>query len=204
MLHYSMHKRIRLVPVPSTVNSVHDPRLISWISLLILSFHPHLRLTRCFFTLCSPTKSLYAPFPSSTFNMPRLSHFSLHRPGNIKWGEPIIMLHNQQFPPISRYLVPLSPCNLSSNTLSYIPPSMWQTKFNTHVIKPNKSTFIFHPNHKSCSQWRTVSVNTQVLFFEIGPPFFWSALSYSQPAHIAQCDYDTHSFTARWHAPRLA
>jgi hypothetical protein len=64
-VHYHIHKRQPPVPILSQINPVHASHSIFWRSILILSSHQNLGLTNGFFPSSFPTKTLYAPFPSS-------------------------------------------------------------------------------------------------------------------------------------------
>jgi hypothetical protein len=68
------------------------------------------------------------PYHSSRFDHPKI----------IGWILEKIKLFNMYFSSLSSYLVPPI-LILFSNTLSLVPPSMWETKFHTHTKQRTKN-----------------------------------------------------------------
>jgi hypothetical protein len=114
-----------------------------------MPYHVRLGLTSTLFPSSFPTKTLYASLLSPHMcHMPCPSRPSLFvHPSNTWWGLQIIKLHTVQFSTVFRHFLPYRPkyhpehCSQTHSVC--VLPSIWQTKFHTHIRQEAELFYIF-------------------------------------------------------------
>ena len=130
-VNYSVHKSPTTVPILSQINPVHAPTLRS----MLLFSRLRLGLPRGLLPTHFPIRTLCV-FPFSPMHAPPISFSSIWSP---EWHMMIGPDHDAvQYAVFFCHLRPsytqMSPSSPRSRTPSaYIPPSLWETKFHTHM-----------------------------------------------------------------------
>jgi len=142
--HYRTHKCSPHVLILSQTNPVYAPHPTSWWSILILSCQLHPSLPSGLIPSCFPTKTLYAHLLSTIRAICRAHLILLDFINRIIFGEQYRSLSSSlcsflHSPVLSSILGP----NILLNTIfskpsSYVPLSMWATKFHTHTKQQAK------------------------------------------------------------------
>ena len=142
-VHYRSHKCPYLSLSCARSIQCIPPHPTSWRSILILSSHLCLGLLSDLLPSDFPTKTLYTPLPSPyALHAPPISFFSIlsseqylvngtdHRAHYTVPSVPLLPRSSQaQIPSSASY---------SRTPYAYVPPSMWQTKFHTHMNQQEK------------------------------------------------------------------
>jgi hypothetical protein len=147
-VNHHIHENLPPVPILSHINPVHVPHPNSQRSILILSSHLCLCLPRGLLPSGFPTKTLYAP-PLSPIRAtcPAISVFLTWSP---KWWWVRSTEHKALCYAV--FSTPLLPhpswAQISSSALyswkpsAYFPPSVWVTKFHTHIKQPARLVMV--------------------------------------------------------------